>query len=126
MTDSFYFSREWLALRARVLQRDGNRCTVAWLLGGPCRGDLHVHHIEPREEFPELALEESNCGTACASHHSKWDSARRAIIRARGDVSALPPCGHKHPYPEGRAACDRRRARELGLFDPIQLGLEAA
>lgn len=119
MEDSFYNTPGWRRLRARVIARDGGRCTVARLLGGACSGSLHVHHIEPRTERPDLALEEDNCATVCGAHHPTWESLRR-WLRARRTV---PPCNHRHPYPEGREECARRRAREMGLHEPEQLAV---
>jgi hypothetical protein len=106
----FYTSPEWLAVRERVLARDGNACTVRRLLGGRCSGVLHVHHIEARVDRPDLALDEDNLGTACARHHPRWEALARALRRERG--SEVPPCRHVHRYRSGREACERRR-REL-------------
>lgn len=110
--DSFYLSPEWLALRERVLHRDRKRCTVARLLGGDCSGVLHVHHIEPRSDRPDLELDEGNCATVCARHHPQWEAARRFVERSR---RPLPPCNHRHPYKEGRIQCARERAARLGI-----------
>lgn len=116
MDESFYKSPEWRALRARVLARDGSRCTVAQLLGGECRGSLHVHHLDRAEE---RRLDPDNCGTACASHHPKWEAVRRAIMVQR---RPLPPCRHTHRYAHAQRECDARRARALGVaVDPEPL-----
>jgi len=113
-TDRFYTSAEWLAAREVVLARDGSRCSVARLLGGRCRGVLHVNHILPRSERPDLALDPDNLGTACASHHPAWEALVRALRRRpQLNLAALPPCRHRHPYPEGRRQCERRRRRRL-------------
>lgn len=117
--DAFYDSPEWRELRGRVIARDGSRCTVARLLGGACAGTLHVHHIEPVAERYDLRLDEDNCATACASHHPRWEALRRAIVNVRNPT--LPPCGHRHPYREGRVQCERRRMREAGLLNDHQL-----
>lgn len=116
-TAHFYTSPEWRRARALALVRDGSRCTVARLLGGRCAGALHVHHIEPVDERPDLALDVDNLGVVCATHHPRWEALARGLRRHRrqGD---LPPCPHRHPYPEGREACDRRRRREL-LLEPV-------
>lgn len=116
MTDPFYSSPEWLALRERVLARDGGRCTVSRLLGGACDGTLHVHHIEKRADRPDLELDDDNCATSCARHHPTWEAMRRYIERARQPV---PPCTHNHPYREGRLQCMRQRAAKMGIVLPI-------
>lgn len=124
MTDaSFYNSPEWRALRERVIVRDGARCTVARLLGGACTGTLHVHHIQPRDEYPELALDEDNCGTTCAGHHVKWEALRRQLVRLRDPIRAIGPCRHNHRYLHAALECRRRRALAAGLLEPVQLNV---
>lgn len=109
--DSFLTSHEWFTARDATLARDGSRCSVGRLLGGPCRGVLHVNHIVPRRDRPELALDPDNLGTCCASHHRLWEAFARAIRLLR--LEELPPCRHYHPYRQGRVDCDRRRRDEL-------------
>lgn len=109
MTEPFYTSPEWYAVRDAVRERDGNRCSVARLLGGDCSGALHVHHLIPREQRPDLALDEDNCVTACAHHHPQVEMLARLMSALRGE---LPPCRHRHVYPSGRRECERRRLCE--------------
>ena len=110
MEDGFYHSHDWLELAERVRVRDGHRCTVARLLGGRCSGTLHVHHLIPRSERPDLELDEDNCGTACASHHPLWEAVARTLRLLHGE---LPRCPHKHAYASGRRACEERRRRQM-------------
>jgi hypothetical protein len=43
-----------------------------------------------------------NAVTACARHHPMLEALRRRLL-------APPPrCRHRHPYPAGREACERR------------------
>lgn len=108
MDATFYTSPAWRDLRARALARDGNRCTVARLLGGTCSGLLHEHHIDPDGD----PLDIDNVGTACASHHATWESLRRAIVRARDRREGrIRKCRHKHRYDHARRECAERRAR---------------
>jgi 5-methylcytosine-specific restriction endonuclease McrA len=111
MRDPFYDTPEWRSFAERIRVRDDRRCTVGRFLGGACHGPLHVNHIRPRREYPELAFDEDNVGTVCARHHPMWEALVRAILTRR-----LPPCRHNHPYPQGRLECERRRARERGLL----------
>jgi hypothetical protein len=108
-TTSFYSSAEWLAARDRALSRDASRCTVARLLGGECRGVLHVHHVVSVADRPDLALDPDNLGTACASHHSRWEALARALRVVEG--VDIPPCPHRHLYESGRRACEAKRRR---------------
>lgn len=112
--DAFYTSPEWLAVRDLALARDAD-CILRRFVGGRCSGSLHVHHIEPRAERPDLALDLENLVTCCAGHHPSIEAFRRFVRRLRDPLAALGPCGHRHPYASGRRACLRRRAREAGI-----------
>ena len=102
-TQKFYNSREWAECRERVRERDGGRCVLAWLLGNPCSGPLHVHHIEPIVERPDIALEESNCVSSCEAHHPMLEGLRRFLRAKRGPRR----CPHDHRTRAGREACER-------------------
>lgn len=100
--------RTWEEIRARVIARDGSRCTVGWLLGGACTETLHVHHLIPREEGG--SDEESNLITTCDRHHPQVEAIRREVLRRRG----WKRCPHKpgvHRYPGAREACERQLNR---------------
>lgn len=77
-----YSSPEWQDIAVRAKLRDGRRCFVARLLGGPCKGRLHAHHIVPVAEGG-AGYDLENVGTACAGHHPQWEALRRAIVRYR-------------------------------------------
>ena len=104
--EKLYISPEWAALREAALRRDGDRCTVARLLGGDCSFDLHVHHLN-RDEA--LALDLDNVATTCSRHHPTWESVRRSIVEAR--EPKIPPCRHRHYYDSARRECRERRER---------------
>jgi 5-methylcytosine-specific restriction endonuclease McrA len=104
---AFYNSPEWHAARDLALARDGHKCSVARLLGGDCHDRLDVHHLQSLDERPDLALDLDNLLTVCASHHPTLEAVRRLLRVMR--LIDLPPCGHRHPYPQGRIDCDRRR-----------------
>lgn len=53
-------------MRARVLERDGNRCQ--WP-GCSATHDLEVHHLIPIEDAPHLAEDLANQVTLCQAHH---------------------------------------------------------
>lgn len=93
--------------RHHILARDGYSCVVARLIGSAdeCAGALHVHHIIPRTQGG--TDNHDNLITVCATHHGPLEAFRRKLTRD------LPPCGHHHPYPQGRADCDRRRRQAL-------------
>lgn len=102
-------SNTWAEVRARVLARDGSRCSIGRLLGGGCSPTLHVHHLTPRTEGGSDG--EDNLLTTCASHHPRLEAFRRHVL-AYHDGAELR-CPHYHPYEEGRRICETRRARRL-------------
>jgi 5-methylcytosine-specific restriction endonuclease McrA len=109
---SVYDSLRWRAARARTLRRDGNRCTVARLLGGECSAMLHVHHIRPIVEGGDPFADE-NLATACESHHPMWEALRRRLLGVLDRELERPvSCPHQHRTAEGRRACEARRARQ--------------
>lgn len=99
---SIYHSPEWATARAAALGRDGNRCTVARLIGGECHATLDVHHIVPVAEGGSHDLD--NLITACHAHHPMLERLRRFLLRE----PARRRCPHYHPYPGGREACERK------------------
>ena len=50
--DPFYKTRRWQTLRRMVLKRDGYECQLAKQRGKNVPAEV-VHHIFPREDFPE-------------------------------------------------------------------------
>jgi 5-methylcytosine-specific restriction endonuclease McrA len=62
--NAFYDSREWFALRYQVLKLYKACCQCC----GRSRRDgiiIHVDHIKPRHDYPELELELSNLQVLC-------------------------------------------------------------
>ena len=98
----------WDEIRARVLERDGNRCTVGWLLGGRCSRHLHTHHIVPRDLGG--TDDDDNLLTACARHHPMVEAIRNEIMRRRG-WRRCPHAPGTHRYPGAKEACERRLNR---------------
>lgn len=56
----FYLSREWRAVRRRVIRRYGKVCMKCG-----SRDHIAVDHIKPRSKHPELELDESNLQVLC-------------------------------------------------------------
>lgn len=61
---NFYQSKEWRALRVKVLSSQGRKCCLC----GRTPKDgviLHVDHIKPRSKYPELELKLRNLQILC-------------------------------------------------------------
>lgn len=62
--ENFYDSPEWLDARYRVLKRARGCCECCGTRGDP-DNPLQVDHIQPRSQFPKLALTISNLQVLC-------------------------------------------------------------
>ena len=68
-TEKFYKSSLWEHKRERILRRDDYRCQRCKRYGRQ-REATTVHHIKHLDEYPELALENSNLISLCADCHN--------------------------------------------------------
>lgn len=105
-----YNTEAWKATRSVALERDGNRCTVARLLGGECRGGLHAHHIVAVADGG-APFDPDNVGTSCAGHHPMWEALRRQLVARLLSARRAPRCHHDHRTRQAREICERRMAR---------------
>lgn len=65
---SFYKCARWERKRAKILRRDGYLCQISKRYGKTVPADT-VHHIFPRDEFPEYQLVDWNLISLSASIH---------------------------------------------------------
>ena len=70
MNDTFYKSKRWLRKRENILRRDKYLCQHCKRYGRR-REAVTVHHIKHFEEYPELALTDSNLISLCQACHNK-------------------------------------------------------
>lgn len=67
--DKFYKSKRWEHLRRAVLARDKYRCQVAARFGKNVNANT-VHHIFPREDYPEYQWQSWNLMSVSAEAHN--------------------------------------------------------
>ena len=67
---NFYTSAKWRHLREVILRRDGYKCQLSKRYGKNIPAD-NVHHIFPREEFPEYTYEPWNLISLNHSKHTE-------------------------------------------------------
>lgn len=75
-SDPFYHTKAWKRVRALALARDGGMCQSCMEkfrsgVGIRPRRAQMVHHIIPREERPDLALDLKNLQSLCNECHNK-------------------------------------------------------
>ena len=66
----FYKSKRWLKLRAAALRRDRHQCQLEARRGRLVEAQV-VHHIFPREQFPEYQWELWNLISVTAENHKQ-------------------------------------------------------
>lgn len=83
--DPFYATAAWQRLRGAALLRDHYLC---------CRCRKRpantVHHIKPREEFPELALDLDNLESLCPRCHNQAHPEKGSIRIRISELEPLP------------------------------------
>lgn len=96
-SDPFYHSKAWKRVRRLALERDQGMCQDCMdrFRAGygikPHRADM-VHHIIPREERPDLALNLANLRSLCNECHNK----RHPEKGRQADKSIQPAAEKKH------------------------------
>jgi 5-methylcytosine-specific restriction endonuclease McrA len=98
-------TKRWQRVAKFCRRRDGYRCTYGLhkgetIAGGRCPKtgpSLPVHHVQPVEQFPDLAFEPANCRTVCTAHNNQLDAERR-----RNEARPERGQGHAGPEPHWR------------------------
>lgn len=81
VADPFYKSTRWERLRCVILKRDGYKCQISRRFGRDVQADT-VHHIFPREEFPEYQWQAWNLISLAGDVHNRMhDRMTNALTR---------------------------------------------
>ena len=81
--DSFYKSTRWIKMRNAVLSRDKYMCSECWRYGRRAEAEA-VHHIFPREEFPEYEWCRWNLTALCKKCHDAMHDRTTNALTDRG------------------------------------------
>ena len=68
--DPFYKSKKWERMRQRILRRDGYQCQLSKRYGKNRPAEM-VHHIFPREDYPQFELSEWNLIALSNAEHNE-------------------------------------------------------
>ena len=80
----FYKSRKWERKRATVLRRDGYLCRECRRYGRTVQATT-VHHVHPLEERSDLALDDRNLVSLCATCHDGMHDRVTGRLTALGE-----------------------------------------
>lgn len=67
--EHFYKTKQWKSLRDSILRRDGYMCQYCKRYGKHVQAD-HVHHVLPREFYPEYRYTPWNLISLCKTCHN--------------------------------------------------------
>lgn len=81
--DPFYKSKKWENIRARALKRDGYMCQQSKRYGLARSAEM-VHHILPREVFPEYQFSLWNLISLTNKEHDKLHDRASDKLTAEG------------------------------------------
>lgn len=98
ITDPFYKSARWLKLRARILRRDAYMCQLSKRYGKLREADT-VHHIFPREYFPEFQYEAWNLIALSSEMHNTLHDRETDQLTAAG-IELLKRTARKNNIPD--------------------------
>lgn len=83
VTDPFYRSKRWERLRAAALRRDGYMCQESKRFGKRAEATT-VHHVFPRNEFPEYQWEPWNLVSLAGDVHDQMHDRTSGALTQRG------------------------------------------
>ena len=81
--DRFYQSKAWERVRSAVLRRDGYMCQEAKRYGRAVQANT-VHHIFPRDEYPQYELEPWNLISLSSKAHDEMHDRNTGKLTAKG------------------------------------------
>ena len=81
--DPFYQSRRWEKLRESILRRDGYRCMESARFGKRVEANT-VHHIFPRDRYPEYEWEPWNLVSLAGNVHDTMHDRITGELTAKG------------------------------------------
>lgn len=83
--DTFYHNPKWESLRDSVLRQDGYMCTRCHAKGKIIQA-AHVHHIFPRETYPQYQYERWNLTSLCRICHNEMHNRYSGELSKAGRI----------------------------------------
>ncbi len=80
---SFYETRRWELLRESILRRDGYMCQYRKRYGKRVQA-TQVHHIFPREQFPQYQWQPWNLISLCTEAHNEMHYRKDRRLTPKG------------------------------------------
>lgn len=81
--NNWYQSNKWIKLRSVIMRRDGYLCQLSKRYGQHKQAEV-VHHIFPREEFPEYQYARWNLISLTRTQHNRLHDRNTNELTAAG------------------------------------------
>ena len=81
--DPFYKSKRWEKKRAKILRRDHYQCQESKRYGRNVPAEM-VHHIFPREGYPEYQWEDWNLISLSNAEHNRMHERETGALTQKG------------------------------------------
>lgn len=81
--DKFYHTKRWKKKRESILRRDGYICQVSKRYGRMIPAST-VHHVFPRDEYPELEWIDWNLISVCSRVHDELHDRNTGKLTDKG------------------------------------------
>lgn len=92
MTDqAFYESKKWKHIREKALKRDGYKCQISKRYGRSIPAEV-VHHVLPKEQYPQYAMELWNLISITKERHNRLHDRENGELTKEGEELALRMC----------------------------------
>lgn len=107
--DPFYKSSKWLSLRESILRRDKYLCQMSKRYGKFLQAEI-VHHVFPRDEFPEYEYDPWNLISLTIAEHNRLHDRNTNELTERG-IELLRRTALKNniPIPEQYTHTEKRQ-----------------
>lgn len=81
--DPYYKTRRWLKKRQKILRRDGYQCQESKRYGKNVPAEM-VHHIFPRDQYPEYEWEDWNLISLSQAEHNRMHNRESNALSQKG------------------------------------------
>lgn len=81
-----YKLAKWEQVRQTALRLAGYLCQECKRHGITNPNDLHVHHVNPADERPDLIYDQRNLFVCCQKHHNEFEDRATGRLTKKGEL----------------------------------------
>lgn len=116
--DEFYLSKRWKRVARRIMVRDGYQCQVSKRYGKTIQAEI-VHHIFPREFFPEYEWSEWNLISVSKRTHARLHTDTGELTEIGKDLLIRTAKKYNITIPEKYLEKSRKKLSHKTMPEPV-------